>query len=79
MFIMLLIYCCMFLATLVRRTNMYSKRVTTWAQLASSRLLSVIFVIMHGEFVLTQENIEIPRTGKIYSFKEENYRCGTRV
>uniref|UniRef100_A0A0D3DDA6 Uncharacterized protein n=1 Tax=Brassica oleracea var. oleracea TaxID=109376 RepID=A0A0D3DDA6_BRAOL len=35
---------------------------------------SVIFVIMHGEFVLTQENIEIPRTGKIYSFKEENYQ-----
>ncbi|CAN6821188.1 unnamed protein product [Brassica oleracea] len=40
---------------------------------------SVIFVIMHGEFVLTQENIEIPRTGKIYSFKEENYRCTLEV
>uniref|UniRef100_A0A0D3B6Z9 Fructose-1-6-bisphosphatase class 1 C-terminal domain-containing protein n=1 Tax=Brassica oleracea var. oleracea TaxID=109376 RepID=A0A0D3B6Z9_BRAOL len=35
---------------------------------------SVIFVIMHGEFVLTQENIEIPKTGKIYYFKEENYQ-----
>ncbi|KAF2613186.1 hypothetical protein F2Q70_00008888 [Brassica cretica] len=35
---------------------------------------SVIFVLMHGEFVLTQENIEIPKTGKIYYFKEENYQ-----
>ncbi|CAN6833762.1 unnamed protein product, partial [Brassica oleracea] len=25
-------------------------------------------------FVLTQENIEIPKTGKIYYFKEENYQ-----
>ncbi|CAN6813605.1 unnamed protein product [Brassica oleracea] len=40
---------------------------------------SVIFVIMHGEFVLTQENIEIPRTGKIYSFKEENYRFWSEI
>ncbi|WZY77574.1 hypothetical protein YC2023_023958 [Brassica napus] len=28
---------------------------------------------MYGEFVLTQENIEIPRTWKIYSFNEGNY------
>ncbi|CAN7123946.1 unnamed protein product [Brassica rapa subsp. narinosa] len=34
---------------------------------------SVIFVLMYGEFVLTQENIEIPRTWKIYSFNEGNY------
>ncbi|CAN6978519.1 unnamed protein product [Brassica rapa subsp. trilocularis] len=41
-FIMLLVYCCVFLAALVRRTNTYNKRVTTWAQLASSRLLYVL-------------------------------------
>ncbi|KAL0672594.1 hypothetical protein Bca4012_000574 [Brassica carinata] len=29
---------------------------------------------MYGEFVLTQENIEIPRAGKIYSFNEGNYQ-----
>ncbi|KAK9986475.1 hypothetical protein SO802_031426 [Lithocarpus litseifolius] len=27
----------------------------------------------HGEFVLTHENIEIPKSGKIYSFNEGNY------
>lgn len=27
----------------------------------------------YGEFVLTHENIRIPRTGKIYSFNEGNY------
>lgn len=27
----------------------------------------------HGEFVLTHENIEIPKLGKIYSFNEGNY------
>ncbi|XP_065852465.1 fructose-1,6-bisphosphatase, chloroplastic [Euphorbia lathyris] len=48
---------------------------------------SVIFVItigngvfaftldpMYGEFVLTQENIQIPKAGKIYSFNEGNYQ-----
>ncbi|CAF2016860.1 unnamed protein product [Brassica oleracea] len=40
---------------------------------------SIIFVLMHGEFVLTQENIEIPRTGKIYSFKEENYQMWDEI
>ncbi|KAH9736284.1 Fructose-1,6-bisphosphatase 1 [Citrus sinensis] len=48
---------------------------------------SVIFVItlgngvfaftldpMYGEFVLTQENIQIPKTGKIYAFNEGNYQ-----
>ncbi|KAL5973527.1 hypothetical protein ACLOJK_030178 [Asimina triloba] len=47
---------------------------------------SVIFVIsigkgvfaftldpMYGEFVLTQENIQIPKAGKIYAFNEGNY------
>ncbi|XP_078435351.1 high cyclic electron flow 1 [Wolffia australiana] len=47
---------------------------------------SVIFVVtlgtgvfvftldpMYGEFVLTQENLRIPRAGKIYSFNEGNY------
>lgn len=29
---------------------------------------------MYGEFVLTQENIQIPKTGKIYSFNEGNYQ-----
>ncbi|KAJ0247043.1 Fructose-1,6-bisphosphatase 1 [Hirschfeldia incana] len=29
---------------------------------------------MYGEFVLTQENIEIPKAGKIYSFNEGNYQ-----
>ncbi|KAK9684228.1 hypothetical protein RND81_10G195100 [Saponaria officinalis] len=29
---------------------------------------------MYGEFVLTQENIQIPRAGKIYSFNEGNYQ-----
>ncbi|KAJ9548067.1 hypothetical protein OSB04_020610 [Centaurea solstitialis] len=29
---------------------------------------------MYGEFVLTQENIQIPRSGKIYSFNEGNYQ-----
>uniref|UniRef100_A0A7N0RH77 fructose-bisphosphatase n=1 Tax=Kalanchoe fedtschenkoi TaxID=63787 RepID=A0A7N0RH77_KALFE len=29
---------------------------------------------MYGEFVLTQENIQIPKKGKIYSFNEGNYR-----
>ncbi|XXG66372.1 hypothetical protein AAC387_Pa05g3868 [Persea americana] len=28
---------------------------------------------MYGEFVLTQENIKIPKAGKIYSFNEGNY------
>lgn len=41
-FIMLLVYCCVFLAALVRRKNTYNKRVTTWAQLASSRLLYIL-------------------------------------
>ncbi|KAH0888096.1 hypothetical protein HID58_050525 [Brassica napus] len=50
MFIMLLIYCCVFLAALGKTSAMY------------------------GEFVLTQENIEIPRAGKIYSFNEGNYQ-----
>lgn len=27
----------------------------------------------YGEFVLTHENIQIPKTGKIYSFNEGNY------
>ncbi|KAF2582203.1 hypothetical protein F2Q70_00007336 [Brassica cretica] len=31
---------------------------------------------MYGEFVLTQENIEIPRAGKIYSFNKETTRLG---
>ncbi|KAF2288590.1 hypothetical protein GH714_008984 [Hevea brasiliensis] len=48
---------------------------------------SVIFVItigtgvfaftldpMYGEFVLTQQNIQIPKAGKIYSFNEGNYQ-----
>ncbi|KAL3640700.1 Fructose-1,6-bisphosphatase 1, chloroplastic [Castilleja foliolosa] len=48
---------------------------------------SVIFVItlgkgvfaftldpMFGEFVLTQENVQIPKSGKIYSFNEGNYQ-----
>ncbi|CAL1378915.1 unnamed protein product [Linum trigynum] len=48
---------------------------------------SVIFVVtigkgvfafnldpMYGEFVLTQENIQIPKAGKIYSFNEGNYQ-----
>ncbi|XP_022857067.1 fructose-1,6-bisphosphatase, chloroplastic-like [Olea europaea var. sylvestris] len=48
---------------------------------------SVIFVItlgkgvyvftldpMFGEFVLTQENIQIPKAGKIYAFNEGNYQ-----
>ncbi|XP_021750548.1 fructose-1,6-bisphosphatase, chloroplastic [Chenopodium quinoa] len=48
---------------------------------------SVIFVItigkgvyaftldpMYGEFVLTQEDIKIPKAGKIYSFNEGNYK-----
>lgn len=48
---------------------------------------SVIFVVtlgngvfafnldpMYGEFVLTQENIQIPKSGKIYSFNEGNYQ-----
>ncbi|XP_044473635.1 fructose-1,6-bisphosphatase, chloroplastic-like [Mangifera indica] len=48
---------------------------------------SVIFVItlgrgvfaftldpMYGEFVLTQENIQIPKAGKIYAFNEGNYQ-----
>nr|AZQ19268.1 high cyclic electron flow 1 [Populus tomentosa] len=29
---------------------------------------------MHGEFVLTQENIQIPKAGKIYAFNEGNYQ-----
>ncbi|KAM7526424.1 hypothetical protein LguiA_016326 [Lonicera macranthoides] len=29
---------------------------------------------MYGEFVLTQEKIQIPKTGKIYSFNEGNYQ-----
>ncbi|XP_047328183.1 fructose-1,6-bisphosphatase, chloroplastic-like [Impatiens glandulifera] len=29
---------------------------------------------MYGEFVLTQENIQIPKSGKIYSFNEGNYQ-----
>ncbi|EYU41814.1 hypothetical protein ABFS82_10G023600 [Erythranthe guttata] len=29
---------------------------------------------MFGEFVLTQENIQIPKAGKIYSFNEGNYQ-----
>ncbi|KAL9247416.1 hypothetical protein vseg_020851 [Gypsophila vaccaria] len=29
---------------------------------------------MYGEFVLTQENIQIPKAGKIYSFNEGNYQ-----
>nr|AFK46760.1 unknown [Lotus japonicus] len=28
---------------------------------------------MYGEFVLTQENLQIPKAGKIYSFNEGNY------
>ncbi|KAF3619197.1 fructose-1,6-bisphosphatase, chloroplastic [Capsicum chacoense] len=48
---------------------------------------SVIFVVtlgngvfsfnldpMYGEFVLTQENVQIPKSGKIYSFNEGNYQ-----
>ncbi|KAK4480997.1 hypothetical protein RD792_011865 [Penstemon davidsonii] len=48
---------------------------------------SIIFVItigkgvfaftldpMFGEFVLTQENVQIPKSGKIYSFNEGNYQ-----
>lgn len=29
---------------------------------------------MYGEFVLTQEKIQIPKSGKIYSFNEGNYQ-----
>ncbi|KEH23078.1 Fructose-1,6-bisphosphatase [Medicago truncatula] len=29
---------------------------------------------MYGEFVLTQENLQIPKSGKIYSFNEGNYK-----
>ncbi|XP_059305462.1 fructose-1,6-bisphosphatase, chloroplastic [Lycium barbarum] len=29
---------------------------------------------MYGEFVLTQENVQIPKAGKIYSFNEGNYQ-----
>ncbi|KAI3443075.1 D-fructose-1 [Psidium guajava] len=29
---------------------------------------------MYGEFLLTQENIQIPKAGKIYSFNEGNYQ-----
>lgn len=29
---------------------------------------------MYGELVLTQENIQIPKSGKIYSFNEGNYQ-----
>ncbi|KAK9158953.1 hypothetical protein Scep_005527 [Stephania cephalantha] len=29
---------------------------------------------MYGEFVLTQENIQIPKSGKIYAFNEGNYQ-----
>ncbi|KAJ7961321.1 Fructose-1,6-bisphosphatase [Quillaja saponaria] len=29
---------------------------------------------MYGEFVLTQESIQIPKSGKIYSFNEGNYQ-----
>ncbi|OVA15549.1 Fructose-1 [Macleaya cordata] len=29
---------------------------------------------MYGEFVLTQENVRIPKAGKIYSFNEGNYQ-----
>lgn len=29
---------------------------------------------MYGEFVLTQENVQIPKSGKIYSFNEGNYQ-----
>lgn len=29
---------------------------------------------MYGEFILTQENVKIPRSGKIYSFNEGNYQ-----
>lgn len=29
---------------------------------------------MYGEFVLTQENIKIPKAGKIYAFNEGNYQ-----
>nr|Q42796.1 RecName: Full=Fructose-1,6-bisphosphatase, chloroplastic; Short=FBPase; AltName: Full=D-fructose-1,6-bisphosphate 1-phosphohydrolase; Flags: Precursor [Glycine max]AAA33956.1 fructose-1,6-bisphosphatase [Glycine max] len=29
---------------------------------------------MYGEFVLTQENLQIPRAGKIYAFNEGNYQ-----
>lgn len=29
---------------------------------------------MYGEFVLTQENIQIPKAGKIYAFNEGNYQ-----
>ncbi|KAI3447742.1 hypothetical protein Pfo_004407 [Paulownia fortunei] len=52
-------------------------------------LSSVIFVIalgkgvfaftldpMFGEFVLTQENIQIPKAGKIYALNEGNYQLG---
>ena len=28
---------------------------------------------MYGEFVLTHDNIQIPKSGKIYSFNEGNY------
>ena len=28
---------------------------------------------MYGEFVLTQENLQIPKAGKIYAFNEGNY------
>ncbi|KAI9080112.1 hypothetical protein K1719_037928 [Acacia pycnantha] len=29
---------------------------------------------MYGEFVLTQENVQIPKAGKIYAFNEGNYQ-----
>nr|1DBZ_A Chain A, FRUCTOSE-1,6-BISPHOSPHATASE [Pisum sativum]1DBZ_B Chain B, FRUCTOSE-1,6-BISPHOSPHATASE [Pisum sativum]1DBZ_C Chain C, FRUCTOSE-1,6-BISPHOSPHATASE [Pisum sativum]1DBZ_D Chain D, FRUCTOSE-1,6-BISPHOSPHATASE [Pisum sativum] len=29
---------------------------------------------LYGEFVLTQENLQIPKSGKIYSFNEGNYK-----
>lgn len=29
---------------------------------------------MYGDFVLTQKNIQIPKSGKIYSFNESNYQ-----
>ncbi|XP_075109233.1 fructose-1,6-bisphosphatase 1, chloroplastic-like [Nicotiana tabacum] len=29
---------------------------------------------MFGEFILTQENIQIPKAGKIYAFNEGNYQ-----
>ncbi|KAG2295486.1 hypothetical protein Bca52824_042155 [Brassica carinata] len=64
------------LCTLVRRTNTYSKRVTTWAQLASSRLLERRLQCT-ASLSSRKRTSRSPKSGKYTLSTKE--RCGTRV